>query len=166
MEYQKVKEWGPRLPIPCGTIFVYDPTPLNWLYVLFNTMEEPVRADREGHLVPSLTEDWKWLSDNILQLSLRRGVRFHNNEVYTAHLFKRNFEEVMRWVAPHPPGTWLNFPRGTTMEIVDDYTVNLDLPYPDGLLLGKSRAFHQGNKLFWEKLGFGYYNLGTGEGRW
>lgn len=42
---------------PVGTINVYDPHPLNWLYITWNTMEEPVRTDASGHLVGAAMEE-------------------------------------------------------------------------------------------------------------
>jgi hypothetical protein len=36
---------------PVGTINVVDPHPLNWLYITWNTMEEPVRTDEWGNIV-------------------------------------------------------------------------------------------------------------------
>ena len=34
-----------------GTVNVVDPHPLNWLYITWNTMEEPVRTDEKGNIV-------------------------------------------------------------------------------------------------------------------
>lgn len=36
---------------PAGTLHVVDPHPLNWLFITWNTMEEPVRTDERGHIV-------------------------------------------------------------------------------------------------------------------
>lgn len=153
-------------PLQSGTIYVVDPSPLNWLFVLFNTMEEFVRANQDGLIVLSLAENFSWLNDMTIQFNLRKGVSFHNQQPFTAHDVKRNFDEMQKWEAPHPPGTWLNFPRETRIEVIDDYTINLYFSKSDGLVLGKTRAFHQGNQLFWDQLGFGYLFLGTGEGHW
>lgn len=70
------------------------------------------------------------------------------------------------WIAPHPPGTWLNFPKETSLEVLNDYTIRLRFPDPQGLALGKFRANHLTDSLFWQKIGFGYAKLGTGEGHW
>jgi hypothetical protein len=40
---------GRRTPV--GTLNVVDPHPLNWLYITWNTMEEPVRTDEKGNTV-------------------------------------------------------------------------------------------------------------------
>ena len=34
-----------------GTLLVVDPSPLNWLFITWNTMEEPIRVDEDGHVV-------------------------------------------------------------------------------------------------------------------
>ncbi len=97
-------------PEPVGTVHVVDPSPLNWLFITWNTMEEPIRIDEAGRVVYSLAESSEWLDDRTLELKLRRNVRFQDGEHFTAHNIKQNFDEMQRWAAPHPPGTWLNFP--------------------------------------------------------
>ncbi|MFZ3578779.1 ABC transporter substrate-binding protein [Virgibacillus sp. DJP39] len=143
-----------------------DPSPLNWLYILFNTMEEAVRADHLGRIVSSLATDYKWLDDTTLELQLRKGVVYHDGEFFNAENVSQNYDEVKQWIAPHPPGTWLNLPDGTGLEVVDAFTVRYNLPKTDGLALGKLRAHHYANHLFWNELGFGYAKLGTAEGHW
>ena len=151
---------------PKDMIYVVDPSPLNWLYVLFNTMEEWIRPDVEGRIILNLAEDYHWLDDLTLEFKLRRNVFFHNGESLSALNIKQSFNEMTRWTAPHPPGTWLNFPPGIRCQVIDDHTVRFHFPVVDGLALGKMRAFHIGNIEFWKKLGFGYAKLGSGEGRW
>jgi hypothetical protein len=34
-----------------------DPNPLNWLFITWNTMEEPVRTDPQGHITGAVMED-------------------------------------------------------------------------------------------------------------
>jgi ABC-type transport system substrate-binding protein len=151
---------------PIGAIYVVDRSPLNWIYTLFNTMEEAVRTDHLGRIIPSLAKSFTWIDDTTLELQLRKGVRYHNNEHFAAKYILFNYNEQSRWIAPHPPGTWLNFPDGTTVEAVDSHTVRYNFPKPDGLALGKLRANHYANFQFWQQLGFGYAKLGTGEGHW
>lgn len=151
---------------PIGSIFVKDSSPLNWLFVLFNTMQEAVRTDHLGRIVPSLAEDFSWISDTTLQLKLREGVFFQNGECFMADHVIRALTEAHKWMAPHPPGTWVNFPRETTFEEVNRFTVNLHFPKTEGLAAGKLRGYHFPNFLFWRELGFGYKNLGSAEGHW
>jgi len=53
-----VSEQGRRTPV--GSINVVDPHPLNWLYITWNTMEEPVRTDEKGNIVGAAMEDSFW----------------------------------------------------------------------------------------------------------
>jgi len=151
---------------PVGTIHIVDPHPLNWLYITWNTMEEPIRTDVQGHLTGAAMEESRWVDDTILEVRMRRGVRFQDGEACNAHSFKRAFDEVQRWKAPHPPGTSLNFHPDTRLELLDDHTLRMHFPQPDGLILGKFRGFHFASSRFWDELGFGYKKLGTGEGHW
>jgi ABC-type transport system substrate-binding protein len=155
-----------RVAHPCGTIHVVDPSSLNWLYVLFNTMEEAVRADHIGRIIPSLATKWKWIDDMTLELELRQGVVYHNGQLFSSQDVGQNFDQIQPWFAPHPSGTWLNLPKGRKLEIVDEDTVRILFPKPDGLALGKLRGYHFANQLFWQTLGFGYVKLGTAEGHW
>ncbi|WP_378931269.1 ABC transporter substrate-binding protein [Metabacillus herbersteinensis] len=151
---------------PLGTINVVDPSPFNWLYILFNTMEEAVRADFDGRVIPSLAASYQWVDETTLEMKLRKDAQFHNSELFSALNVKQNFDELQRWFAPHPPGTWLNFPKETTLEVVDNFTVRFHFPKRDGLALGKMRGNHFANLQFWQQLGFGYAKIGTAEGHW
>jgi ABC-type transport system substrate-binding protein len=149
-----------------GTLHVVDPSPLNWLFITWNTMEEPIRVDEDGHVVHALAEDHRQVDERTLEMKVRQGVRFQDGEPLTAHDVKRNFDEMQRWAAPHPPGTWLNFPPETVCECPDDYTIRWTFPEPDGIAVGKMRGFHIGSHRFWGEIGFGYRKLASGEGHW
>jgi ABC-type transport system substrate-binding protein len=157
---------GATVREPVGTINVVDPHPLNWLFITWNTMEEPVRTDARGHIVGAAMEDSRWIDDTTIEVQLRKGVRYQDGEEFTAANFKRAFDETQRWKAPHPPGTYLNFHPDTRLEIVDDHKLRMIFPEPDGLVLGKFRGFHLPSTRFWDEIGFGYRALGSGEGHW
>jgi ABC-type transport system substrate-binding protein len=157
---------GERLRTPVGTLHVVDPSPLNWLFITWNTMEEPIRVDEQGQVVPALATDARWIAESTLELDLREGVRFQDGEPFDAAVFQQAFEETQRWAAPHPPGTWLNFHPDSTCEIVGDHRVQVRFPEPDGLALGKMRGFHIPSPAFWREVGFGYAKEGSGEGHW
>ena len=149
---------------PAGTIHVVDPHPLNWLYITWNTMEEPVRTDEKGRLSNSALEDAYWVDGNTIELKLREDIRFQDGTPFGSPNFERAFVETQKWKAPHPPGTYLNFDPETELEIVDRHTVRMRFPVPDGLVLGKFRGFHLPSDRFWDEMGFGYKTLGSGEG--
>jgi len=144
---------------PVGTINVFDPHPLNWLFITWNTMEEPVRTDHDGFTVMALASEATWRDEKTLEVKVRPGARFQDDEPCTAHSIKRNFDEVQRWAAPHPPGTYLNFHPDSEVEVEDDQTCVFHFPEPDGLALGKFRGFHIASSRFWDEIGFGYKRL-------
>ena len=151
---------------PVGTVNVYDPHPLNWLFITWNTMEEPIRTDPDGHIVMALAESAEWRDDRTLEVRVREGARFQDGEPCTAHSIKQNFDEVQKWSAPHPPGTYLNFHPDAECVVENGRTCVFKLPEPDGLILGKFRGFHIASSAFWKQYGFGYQRIGTGEGHW
>ncbi|MDP9398912.1 MAG: ABC transporter substrate-binding protein [Actinomycetota bacterium] len=148
---------------PTGTIHIVDPSPLNWLFITWNTMEEPVRTDQDGRIVHALAESSRWIDERTLELRLRSGVQFQDGERFTAHNIKQHFDEMQRWPAPHPPGTWLNFPPESVAEVADDNTIRFHLPEPDALAPTKFSGFHIASSAFWgpNGPGFGYKKFGS-----
>ena len=151
---------------PVGTLRVFDPHPLNWLFITWNTMEEPVRTDHEGFTVMALAESAVWRDELTLEVTVREGARFQDGEPCTAHSIKQNFDEVQRWAAPHPPGTYLNFHPDSECTVEGERRCVFRFPQPDGLVLGKFRGFHIASPSFWQTHGFGYKKTGSGEGHW
>src|SRR5260370_42504865 len=98
-------QWRP----PVGTIYVFDPSPLNWLFITWNTMEAPIRVDQDGRVVNALATDARWLDDHTLELDLRTGVRCQHGEPFPAHNVKHNSYPIQRCLPPHPPATSLTF---------------------------------------------------------
>jgi ABC-type dipeptide transport system, periplasmic component len=149
-----------------NTVTVVDTSPVNWLSVTWNTMEELVRVDHKGNLVPGLAESWKWIDDRTVEFKLRKGVTFQDGEPLNAKVFRKSFDEVQRWENPHPPGAFLNFDKATKLDIVDDYTVRFTFPKPDGAAIMKFRGMHIGSSAFWDKLAFIDAEKKSAEGHW
>ncbi|MDP9399218.1 MAG: ABC transporter substrate-binding protein [Actinomycetota bacterium] len=151
---------------PVGTLRVVDANPLNWLYITYNTVEELVRVTRSGKIRPAAMRRYSWVDERTLDVHVRRDERFSDGSPLTAGSVKRGFDEQVRWVAPHPPGTQFNIDRRTRCEVRGPRTVRFSLPEPDGLVLGKLRATHVMSERFWRDLGFGYARDSSGEGHW
>lgn len=151
---------------PRGTVRVVDPSPLNWLYITYNTVEEPVRVTKRGKVRPAAMSRYRWRDDRTLDLIVRDGERFADGTRLDAASLRQSFDEQIRWRAPHPPGTHFNIDRRTRAEVVDPRTLRLHLPEVDGLTLGKLRATHVMSERFWHDLGFGYARDQSGEGHW
>ena len=147
-------------------IRVVDPSPVNWLSITWNTMEELVRVDKDGRTIPTLAESYRWVNDTTMEFKLRKGVKFQDGEAFNAKQFRRSFDEVQKWDAPHPPGAFLNFPKETKLEVVDDYTVRFVFPSTDSAALMKFRGMHVASTKFWNELGFKAKDSGKAEGHW
>jgi peptide/nickel transport system substrate-binding protein len=118
-------------------------------------MEHLMEIDKDGALVPRLAASWQWLDDRTLEVTLRQGVKFHNGEVFDAEIVQLNWEENTRLRQAHMPGEYLNFKPGSTLEIVDPYTVRFVFPEPDGGVLAKLSIMHIGNRQFYRDVGWG-----------
>ena len=149
-----------------NTVTVVDTSPVNWLSVTWNTMEELVRVDSKGNMVPGLAESWKWIDDKTVEFKLRKDVKFQDGEAFNAKVFRKSFDEVQKWDNPHPPGGFLNFDKATKLDVVDDYTVRFTFPKPDGASMMKFRGMHVGSSAFWDKLGFVDKEKKNAEGHW
>ncbi len=79
-----------------GTLNVVDPNPLNWLFITWNTMEEPVRTDERGIIAGAVIENGQFVDDTTFEVDVRQGLRFQDGEDLNAHHFKRAFDES-RW---------------------------------------------------------------------
>ena len=79
---QAAAEQGQRTPV--GTIHVVDPNPLNWLFITWNTMEEPVRTDERGHMVGAVMEESRWVDEKTIEIIVRRGIRFQGRGTFPA----------------------------------------------------------------------------------
>ena len=125
-----------------------------------------MRVDKDGRTVPTLAESYSWVNDTTLEFKLRKGVKFQDGEAFNAKQFRRSFDEVQKWDAPHPPGAFLNFPKETKLEVVDDYTVRFVFPSTDSAALMKFRGMHVASTKFWNELGFKAKDSGKAEGHW
>src|SRR5215510_9075180 len=83
--------FGQQVPTPRGELRVVDKSPFNWVSITLNVFEHLVELDKDGQLVPRLATRWQWLDDRTLEVTLRKGVRFHNGEVFDAEIVKLNW---------------------------------------------------------------------------
>jgi len=95
---------GPWLTArPVGAIRIVDPSPLNWLYITYNTVEELVRVTPGGKIRPAAMRRYRWVDERTLEVVVRKGETYQDGEPMTASSVKQSFDEQRRWVAPHPP---------------------------------------------------------------
>ena len=89
-----------------------------------------VEADENMQIHPGLAESWKQLDDRTMQFKLRKGIKFHNGDDFTAEDVKFSFERMM-----NSPRIAFVLPPIERIDIVDDYTVNIVTKTPFGPLL-------------------------------
>jgi hypothetical protein len=92
---------GGRTGEPVGTIHVVDPSPLNWLYITYNTVEELVRVNTDGAVEPAAMKSYSWADDRTLEIEVREGEVFpraialkslSKNEVSEIRVIPASFE--------------------------------------------------------------------------
>jgi ABC-type transport system substrate-binding protein len=146
---------GKQPPAPRGELRIVDTHPANWASVTLHVFEHIMELDKDGQLVPRLATGWRWLDERTLDVTLRHGITFHNDEVFDAEIVKLNWEENTRLGQPHISGTFMNFSSGSHLEILDAQTVRFHFPEPDGAALVKLSAMHLGNRQFYREVGWG-----------
>jgi peptide/nickel transport system substrate-binding protein len=98
------------------------------------------RVDENTALVPMLAESWSLVRDDTWQFKLRRGVKFHNGEPFTAEAIKVNVDVML---SPETRASQAStFRVIQDVQIVDDYTVNLVTTYPNPVLPRTMSDFH------------------------
>ena len=148
-----------------NTVRVVDPSPVNWLSITWNTMEEPNRVDHAGQGQPSLATDSTWVDDHTLEMGTRDAV-YQDGEKYDAGMFKLGFDKVQEWDNPHPPGAFLNFAKDVTCEVIEGNKIRMPVPQKDSAALMKLRGMHLPSTRFWNEWGFRDPETGSAEGHW
>jgi len=151
---------------PENTVTVVDPSPVNWLSVTWNTMEEAMRVDEHGKPQPTLATSWRWVDPTTLELKLRENIKYQDGTPYTATNMKTAFDRVQDVKNPHPPGSFLNFAPDAKLDVVDPFTVRMTFPEGDSAALMKLRGMHEPSDAFWAKLGFVNAKTGSATGHW
>lgn len=151
---------------------VQDPPSLNpfqifsekTLTLLQQTLEGLVRFDPNGKVEPALAESWERVDGLTMRFHLRKGVRFHDGEIFDARSVKFSLE---KYVAPETRYPGLGFVETiSSVRIVDDYTVDVITSRPDGLLINRLAAWaHIVPWKYYQKVGgegFARHPVGTG----
>ena len=102
--------------------------------ILNNVVETLTFYDDNLNLIPWLAESWERSEDGLTwTFKLREGVKFHNGREMTAEDVKWSFDRLLD--PETGAGNAANVgPPGTTIEVIDDYTVAITNPEPVGIL--------------------------------
>ena len=93
-----------------------------------------------GALIPALAESYEWITPEIVEFRLRRGVTFHNGESFTADAVKFSFE---RMAAVTEGFNWIRMvaPEFEQVEILGPYRIRIHLSRHNSVFLMSSRFF-------------------------
>ncbi|ANY10149.1 ABC transporter substrate-binding protein [Pseudonocardia sp. HH130630-07] len=114
---------------------VADIVSMNALINVFDCLTERTADNRLG---PRLATSWTAVTDTRWRFTLRRGVRFHNGEVFDARAVAFSIERLLD-PATASPIVELRYVTG--VEIVDDHTVDIVTDRPDPVLPAKLSLF-------------------------
>ena len=127
----QVKELTVALSTPVTTVdpHFHNLTPNNAL--VRHVFETLVATDSSQRRIPGLAESWKALSDTEWEFKLRKGVKWHNGEPFTAEDVVATLKRVPN--VPNSPALFAVFVKPITETIVvDSHTIRFktENPYP------------------------------------
>jgi peptide/nickel transport system substrate-binding protein len=116
----------------------FDP-PTDWAIVATwihsNIGDCLVWRDREtGKFVPWLAERWQRVDDSTWRFFLRKGVKFHNGELFNAAAAKFTIDRILadRKMIVYPQWTFIK-----EVKALDDYTIEITTATPEPAMLSK-----------------------------
>ncbi len=81
-----------------------------------------LETDANARLIPMLAESWRTVADDVWEFRLRRGVRFHNGNDFTAEDVAFTLERIPQVV--NSPGSFRTYTQAIRgVEIVDSHTI-------------------------------------------
>ena len=115
------------LPSPIVSLDPTDYRDRNTQIVLKNMFDSLTTRDANMKVVPQLAESWRALNDTTWEFKLRRGVKFHNGDDFTAEDVKFTLERVVKQGALNgktSPRKGLLGPL-SRVKIIDNHTVQI-----------------------------------------
>lgn len=100
------------------------------LFVAKQIYDTLLSLDSEGNIIPELAENYQYLSDHELKITLKKGVKFHNGEELKASDVAFSINRMKE-----KPGSKIMIDDIDTVKILDDYSVVLILKQPSAALL-------------------------------
>ncbi len=132
--------------------------------VIDNMFDTLIVRDRQGNYAPSLALTWNYVDPTNLKVTLRKNVKFHNGNPFTATDVKFTFDRIMsdKQLASKMSGT-----ISTVKEVTvnDDFTVTFQTKDPDPTFVERLTEVPIVNKATVEQMGleaFAKSPVGTG----
>lgn len=114
---------------------------VQWAAVATNIFDGLTYRGPDLKLVSGLAESWEELDEGKrIRFHLRKGVTFHNGEPFNAEAVKFTFERLLGEQGAKGPQR-SNYVAIDSIEIIDEYTVDMKLKAPDPVLLTKLAGY-------------------------
>ncbi len=104
-------------------------------WVMNQMYEGLVRRTDDMGVEPALAESWTEIDDRTYEFNLRRGVKFHNGEEFTAHDVLFSLQRLLDPDFASPGRSRLAMVDIDNVEVIDDYTIRIPTNEPFGPLL-------------------------------
>jgi peptide/nickel transport system substrate-binding protein len=112
-----------------------------WAAVSTNIFDGLTYRGPDMKLVPALAESWEELDEGKrIRFKLRQNVSFHNGELFNAAAVKYTFDRLLGEEGSKGPQR-SNYIAIESVEVIDDYTVDIKLSTPDPVLLTKLAGY-------------------------
>jgi peptide/nickel transport system substrate-binding protein len=143
-----------------GDLNALDPYTLNESFslgALGNAMEGLTKRDKDLKIIPGLAERWEIMDPLRWRFYLRKGVKFHNGEDFTADDVLFSLERM------RSPGSQIKTRAPADMQAVkvDDYTVDFVLTSPNPILHAEWDTWYMLSKKWAEANGATQAQLAT-----
>lgn len=110
---------------------------VQWAAVATNIFDGLTYRGPDLKVVPGLAESWEELDEGKrIRFKLRQNVKFHNGEPFNAAAVKFTFERLLGEQGAKGPQS-SNYVAIESVDVIDDYTVDMKLKAPDPVLLTK-----------------------------
>jgi len=135
-EAQEPRRGGTLTVITPSDVSTFDPHPAVGFSVrVFANIYEPLfRKDEKGVLHPHLAESWKFLDPTRLQVTLRKGVKFHSGNELTAEDVKFTYERQLNPADLARDAAVIKMIK-TPIQVVDRYTLVIETREPNAALV-------------------------------
>jgi peptide/nickel transport system substrate-binding protein len=101
--------------------------------VVMNMYDPLVNVDRDGRLVPALATAWRQVNPTTLRFTLRKGVRFHHGEEFSAEDVTFTLDTVRDLARKHKNGGLFTFID--RVDAIDPFTVQIVTKKPEVMAL-------------------------------
>lgn len=98
-----------------------------------------IRFDPDGKIEPALAESWERIDPLRMRFKLRRGVAFHNGELFDSSAVKFSIGRYLDPATGFPARAFID--SIDRVETPDPYTADVVTKYPDGILLNRLAGF-------------------------